>query len=357
MAPALILSTTLLVMGLSASNPHASPTTWNPRGAAAYLDSRTLSWELGGKTDHETFCISCHTALPYAMARPAMRSALGENATSPVERQLLDSVSKRVHLWNEVQPYLGDKNAGLATESVLNALVLSAEDARTGRLKETTRQALRLMWASQTKTGEKAGAWPWVNFGNEPWEAPDSQYWGATLAAAASGIAPEGYLQMPGIQDDLRKLMAYLRNGEKDKSLFNRLSLLWAATKVPGLITPERKAAIISDVLARQQADGGWSGASLIPPTWNRRDGTPQSRSSDGYGTGFTTFVLEEAGLRKTSPNIKKALAWLSHNQDQSTGAWPTVSPNVTRDASTDVGKFMTDSATAYAVLALTRDR
>ena len=219
-APVLVLPAVLLALAgmfFSVPSRKANPAAWNPREAAAYLDSRTKSWSSGGAMDHGTFCISCHTALPYALARPSMRSILGETETSSVERQLLDSVTKRVHLWDEVQPYLGDKRGGLPTESVLNALILAQEDARSGRLSDTTRQALRIMWSSQIKSGDKAGAWPWVNFGNEPWEAPDSDYWGATLAAAAAGTAPEGYLATPQIQADLKLLKTYLRTGEKDQ--------------------------------------------------------------------------------------------------------------------------------------------
>ena len=74
---------------------------------------------------------------------------------------------------------------------------------------------------------------------------------------------------------------------------------------------------------------------------------------SDGYGTGIVAYVLEQAGVRRTRPEMQRALRWLTQNQDQSTGTWPTASPNLRRDTSTDAGKFMTDAATAYAVLAL----
>jgi hypothetical protein len=55
--------------------------------------------------DHQTFCVSCHTALPYALARPTLRAVLGELTPSPIERRLLDNVITRVRLWEEVEPY------------------------------------------------------------------------------------------------------------------------------------------------------------------------------------------------------------------------------------------------------------
>ena len=53
---------------------------WNRKAAAAYLDQRSTWWTTwpNAQRDHGTFCVSCHTALPYALARPALRQPLGE---------------------------------------------------------------------------------------------------------------------------------------------------------------------------------------------------------------------------------------------------------------------------------------
>src|SRR5215467_5750611 len=51
---------------------------WDQRAAAAYLDQRQ-SWWMGwprAARDHETFCVSCHTAVPYALSRPTLRKPL-----------------------------------------------------------------------------------------------------------------------------------------------------------------------------------------------------------------------------------------------------------------------------------------
>ena len=58
--------------------------TWNPKAAAAYLDERSSWWMSWPKSarDHGTFCISCHTAAPYAMGRAALRGALAEQSAS-----------------------------------------------------------------------------------------------------------------------------------------------------------------------------------------------------------------------------------------------------------------------------------
>src|SRR5262249_46667500 len=68
------------------------------KAAASYLDGRFtwwMSWPTAAR-DHGTFCVSCHTVLPYALARPALRGALAEENVSPVEQKLLDNVVKRV---------------------------------------------------------------------------------------------------------------------------------------------------------------------------------------------------------------------------------------------------------------------
>src|SRR3954447_5708767 len=61
---------------------------WNSQAAAAYLDARAGWWRTWPRAarDHDTFCISCHTALPYALARPVLRFAAGEKAPSGIEQ-------------------------------------------------------------------------------------------------------------------------------------------------------------------------------------------------------------------------------------------------------------------------------
>jgi len=329
---------------------------WSPKGAAAYLDQRA-EWWIGWKSaqrDHDTFCISCHTALPYALGRPSLRSALSEGAPSTGERQLLENVTKRVRLWNEVQPFYADKNGdpktaeSRGTEAVLNALILASYDPK---FKDDTRLAFQNMWSLQLKTGDKKGAFTWLNFHNEPWEADDSQYWGATLAAIAAGSAPKEY--QASVQDEVKMLSEYLQREQAGQSLLNRVVLLWASTKLPALLTADQKKQIVAELLGKQQEDGGWSASSLVLNTWKRRDSTALPSVSDGYATGLVSFVLERAGVPRSGAQLKGALSWLARNQDKTTGVWAATSLNKQRDPASDAGRFMSDAATAFAVMAL----
>lgn len=340
--------------------------TWNSKAAAAYLDQRAAWWMAwpSAARDHETFCVSCHTALPYALSRPALRNVLAEQTPSPNENKLLENVTKRVRLWNEVLPFYNDEKQGVpkttearGTESVLNALILVSYDARAGKLGPDARMALNNMWALQLKTGDQKGAWSWLNFHNEPWEADDSQYWGAALAAIAVGTAPGEYRSTPEVREGLNSLIGYLQQGRETQSLLNRLALLWASTKVPGILKPEDQKAIVTEVLKQQQEDGGWSATSLVVGGWKRRDNAPLETQSDGYGTGLVSFVLLKAGAPRTQAEMKKALTWLSKNQDPADGQWRAFSLNKKRDPESDAGHFMSDAATAYSVLALTEGK
>ena len=261
-------------------------------------------------------------------------------------------------MWKEVAPFYPDEKRGVpktaesrGTESIFNALILVGYDAPTGKLSPDARLALDNMWALQLKTGDAKGAWSWLQFHNAPWEG-DSQYYGATLAAIAVGMAPAAYRGTPEIQDGMKLLREYLVRERASQFPIDRVMLLWAAAKTPGLLTPEQQKSIMDEALGKQQPDGGFSLSAFMGP-WKRHDNTPLETRSDGYATGVVTLALQQAGMRRTEPQLKRGLDWLAQNQDKTEGRWLAWSLNKQRDLSTDIGRFMSDAATAYAVLAL----
>jgi len=355
----------------AAANSSAnSSTDWNRQAAANYLDQRAAWWIgwRGSARDHGTFCVSCHTSVPYVLSRPALRTSLGQEGLSPNERLILDDVSKRVRLWNDTAPYYTDMRHAApsrSTEAVLNTFILASYDAQTGHLGDDTRTAFSNLWALQIKDGPDSGAWAWQDFNLKPWESYDSNYYGAALAAIAVGIAPDGYRSFPAIQQNIDLLKEYLVRDYASQSLLNQTFLLIASSKLPGLLTPDQQKGIIGELEKKQHPDGGWNLPSLAS-TWrgwnpstlyslvNRReDGSPQNENSDGDATGIVTYAMQLAGVSGDDQQLHRGLAWLISHQNSAAGSWHADSLNRSRDPNSNIGRFMSDEATGYAVLSL----
>ena len=338
---------------------------WDRQAAARYLDSREVWWQGWDRAqkDHGTLCISCHTQMTYALARPALRGEAGERGRTAQEQTMLASIEKRVRLWKDVEAFYPDAKYGDGkavesrnTEAVLNAIILANYDAREGHLSESTRAAFANAWALQARTGPAAGAWVWQNFHYTPWESPESEYHGAALMAVAIGKAPDRYRDDPKIAANLTALRANLRSHYAAQPMLNKLMALWASAWFPDLLTTNDRDSLLGLIYTLQRPDGGWSLTGL--GTWERMDNTPLETRSDGYATGLVVLVLEEVGTdAKAGSRISRGIEWLKENQDKTTGAWPAWSLNKNRDPKSNVGQFMSDAATSYAVLALEAEK
>ena len=342
---------------------HTAASTINRQSAAQYLDAREIWWQNWphAQKDNGTICISCHTQVPYAMVRPTLQRDLGENARNPADRTMMDSVEKRVTHWPDMATFYSDAKSGpgktaesRATEAVLNAIILASADAAQGHLRPVTRTAFDEAWQLQETTGDLAGVWKWQNFHLGPWEGNESGYQGAALFLLAALNAPDNYAAEPAVRPRIDQLHTYLQQHYAAQPVLNQLYILWASPKAPGLMTPAQRKALLAAHDGQQQADGGWLTMALdeVP----RKDDSPEPTVSDGYATGLTVLALEESVTSRRDPMLQRGLAWLTTHQ-QKDGTWTALSINKERDLDSDPALFMTDAATAYAVLALDKAR
>src|SRR5262245_59364907 len=77
---------------------------WNSAATQNYLDGRVAWWMDWDRTPkgQGTNCVSCHTAVPYALARPALAKLPGATVNPVAQTRLLASIRKRVTNWDKV---------------------------------------------------------------------------------------------------------------------------------------------------------------------------------------------------------------------------------------------------------------
>jgi squalene-hopene/tetraprenyl-beta-curcumene cyclase len=310
---------------------------WSPQLAAKYLDERQREWFAWPQAQSPNGpCVSCHTGMPYLIARPALRRLLKESQPTMYETGLLDRLRSNA----------GAKPAGAlqSVETIFAAMLLPQGDA-------AQRATFDQLWALQKKDGELRGGWQWYSANLEPWETPPQFRFGASLAAVAIASAPASLHKAEQVQ----ALQEYLQSDVMSRPLHVRLAMLWASTKLPSLMTFADRQATIDEILRKQQPDAGWTLESLGP--WTDHPDAPVSPTagaSDSYATAFTTFVLERSG----SGGVRAAagLAWLEKHQDSRTGAWPAVSMNKKYPGGSMQEKFLQDAATAFAAAVLSEN-
>ena len=376
----LLVTSLAVTRAASAQVTTTAAASWNREAAAAYLDQRMDEWFAKGARlrtgDRETTCVSCHTVIPYALARPALRRTINGNALTaltPQEAQLVDETSRRVQTYDDHQ-LLYDfdedkKGESRGTEAVLYALILASADAGQAREPgDATRRAMTRLWQMQRADG----AWDWLDVGLEPFESIDSAYQGAALAALAAGMTPS-LSSGADVRPAIAKLRSYLRTNYPGQNLHNRTWGLLASTSLGQVLTPADRDRLVADLQRRQGDDGGWSLEGLGAWRWNRTSPPFQSpgtrdpsvtAKADGYATGLIVYTLMRAGLSGEREVVKRGLQWLRVNQlpvrvgDREWPAWRAHSLNYDREHGGSRGEpwrqlFMSDAATAFASLAL----
>jgi squalene-hopene/tetraprenyl-beta-curcumene cyclase len=332
--------------------------TWSARQAEQYLDSRQKEWDAWPMALHSgVACVSCHTGLTYLIARPALRQSLGEKSGPTLyESVLVDSMRATVIRTDAKDLFAGLK--GLIVDQVygaqvvLSSLVLAMDDSSRGKLSPEGEKAFERMWSIQLKDDADKGAFLWSDFDLDPWETKDAAFYGAALAALATGWAPADYQARPEVRENIAALESYLRERQKSQSLHNRMFLLWASSKLHGLLTDADRQAIVTELWSKQEADGGWSVQSF--GQWKKREAAAPAVGSNAYLTALAAFATQQAGVQPSQPGLAKALAWLRTHQDSQSGSWITDSMNHQHSAYGPIPeKFMSDAATGYATAAL----
>lgn len=304
---------------------------WNARAAADYLDARQKEWQAwtvadlgdgGGK------CLSCHTGMTYLLARPALRRVLNESNPTQYETALVETLRVRLPKRAALDLYPKAKEPHLSEEAAVEAIFAA--------LFLNTSDALDRMWTFQTSSG----AWAWNQFDLDPWETPESTYYGAVLASMAVKSGPAAHRARP----EAARLKQYLDREYAAQPLHNRLMALWA-----GALPGSGRKATLDELWRKQSADGGWTLDTLGP--WAKHEKAPPAApGSSAYATAYTAAALRAAGV--SDPRLNRALNWLKSHQDPK-GYWDAVSMNKPFPAGSMMSGFMRDAATAYAALAL----
>jgi squalene-hopene/tetraprenyl-beta-curcumene cyclase len=290
--------------------------------AVSFLDNAALHW-----TDKRG-CFSCHTNYAYLYARPMISAKVP--AHDDVRHALEDMVSKR---WVTGKPRWD-------AEVVTTAAALAHNDAHTTKkLHPLTRTALDRMWTVQ----QKDGGIRWLKLNQPPMEFDD--HYGVTLAALAVGVAPEDYAKTEQAKKGLDSLRYWLK-ANPPRNLHHKAMILWVSTYLDGFMTADEQKTTKKELLAKRLPSGGWSTPSL--GDWKRADDLEQEPTiSDGYGTGFTIYVLRRAGVAADDAALVKGIAWLKANQRES-GRW------FTRSLVNDNNKhYLAHIGSAFAVMAI----
>jgi len=308
------------------------------RHASDYLEQGALAWSKGRK------CVTCHTNGSYMAIRPALSAKLGK-PSGEIREFLIEQLRTLGKLEREQQ------QAGVRPAQVVYIAAGLAEwDAHVARsLSAETDEALRLMFDLQQPSGTwgSADCWP-------PFES--SAYQEATVAAMAAATAPGwlANLNDAALKDAVERLKTYLRDTPPPQD-YDRTLLLWASTRLPGLIDDAKRSELIELVWKHQREDGGWSIRTFATPEqWGRGNRAEKLRGepefgnppSDGHQTGLAVIVLRDAGVPADDARLVRAVEWLRKNQRASGRWW-------TRSLNTDKAHYITYSGTAYALLAL----
>ncbi len=323
---------------------------WNKQLAADYLDARQKAWFewRAPKNDPGGPCVSCHTGITFLQARPALRAALHQKESSFYESGLQEAIGNRLDHEKPGRMFPSHvkepaASQAAAVDTVVSAFSLSIASSSSGAFTK----ALDRMLAMQIREGNSRGGWAWFHFGESPWEAVESDFFGASLAAKALDAASAGYRERPDVRERIAELEGYLKREFGSQPMHHRLFLIWVSSGIGSAVASSDRQAAIDEVLQKQQRDGSWTIASLGP--WKSRANISDADGGDCYATAIATLALQ----RVNHSAARRGVAWLESHQDPATGAWLSKSMNKKFPPDSIMAQFMNEAATSYSVLAL----
>ena len=307
--------------------------TFSLERALSFMDGVAISW------GNRYGCVTCHTN--------------GFYLTSPAvffkNRPDFQKTQEQARVYARSWPSMADAHADDTyledTYVVATAAFLAISELQaTGELSDVATEILDRAWTLQEPEGH------WANWIVCNWPPFESDYhFGVTLMAIVGGMAPASYMETTAAREGMARLRSYLSENEPEHA-HNRGMTLWAARHVGGLVTFEQQRAWIQELRDLQRNDGGWASGAL--GSWRQRDGAAAEPwvqvESDGYGTGFVTFILMQAGVPASDPAVRDGINWLRANQRER-GYWWTQSLR----NNPETPNFLTHAGTTFALKAL----
>ena len=314
----------LLLFSLGFINSYANtPSTPAENSAIAYLEPRVHDW-LSTRG-----CVSCHSVVPYTIGR-----ITPDALQSTVYQEVITLVTDRTQNFDSMSPWYSGSHAtqSKATESVLNALILTQYDITQGL---TSPSAVTLQAFDKMKELQGSdGSWEWLDYGMEPWESHPATVYGVALASVA--FARSGARFSPNYTGVIQNMTSYLVQAQMDpaSSLWAKISILWAESEFGGILTKEQISDNLTTMLSKQLPSGGWSMNQL--GSW-KKFGTQAAAgdmTADGYASAYLAYVLKKLKASGKVPaelaaNVDQAysnaLDWLVANQNAQ-GLWDSAS-------------------------------
>lgn len=312
-----------------AAEPKPAVRTAVERGLRSLADDG-LTWKENRK------CASCHhTPMTLWAFHEAKRYgfAVDEKVLADLTAWALDKNDPAQIHPKQPEPKEPPKEAPKVTvnlAAVLMALSLEAGEPKDEAAKDRLHAFLKLVVATQAKDGSWQAAFEW-----QPILASPDVITTQALLALSHPSAPDLGADGKAARENGLKWLATAKSSDETETSAMRLLLanrLGRATEAD---------AFAKQLLARQNADGGWGETKALP--------------SDALTTGQALYALADAGRKPDDAAVQKGVAFLLKSQNEF-GAWEMTSRN-----SGNTGKpaknltVISYAGTAWATLGLIR--